>query len=283
MQIFGVDFSGARADRNTWLTQGMLQNDGSLVLEECRPVKRRELESLLRNTQGPAVAAMDFPFSVPRDFALRLAPEAKTMRDVWQVVSRMDLSKFGDLCDKLVVQWRKESVTNRGEPKRMADLLYRGSFSPLHKVNPNMVPMTFWGMQMLNSLWDDVCSVPPLTSNPKRQLTLLETMPGAALKDFGLPHKGYKKGKQALEKRKKILKELSSRSSVPLSNLSNFEASCLRSDDCLDSLVAAVVAALWHSKPKLFQIEHQQSSEEFEEAVRLEGRIYSPVRLRCTG
>ena len=63
MQIFGVDFSGARADRNTWLTQGVLRNDGSLVLEECRRVKRRELEDLLRNTQGPAVAALDFPFS----------------------------------------------------------------------------------------------------------------------------------------------------------------------------------------------------------------------------
>ena len=282
MQIFGVDFSGARADRNTWLTQGVLRNDGSLVLEECRRVKRRELEDLLRNTQGPAVAALDFPFSVPEVFARRLAPGAKTMRDVWQAVSKLDLSKFRDLCDKFVDKWRKESVNNRGEPKRMADIHYRGSFSPLHKVNPNMVPMTFWGMQMLNSLWDDVCSVPPLTSNPKRQLTLLETMPGAALKDFGLPHKGYKKGKQALEKRKKILKELSSRSSVPLSNLSNFEAYCLRSDDCLDSLVAAVVAALWHSKPQLFQLEHQGSSKDFEEAIQLEGRIYSPVRLRCT-
>ena len=164
----------------------------------------------------------------------------------------------------------------------MADLLYRGSFSPLHKVNPNMVPMTFWGMQMLNSLWDDVCSVPPLTSNPERQITLLETMPGAALRDFGLPHKGYKKGKEALEKREKILKELSHRSSVPLPNLSTFEASCLKSDDCLDSLVAAVVAALWHSKPQLFQLEHQGSSKDFEEAIQLEGRIYSPVRLRCT-
>ena len=275
MQIFGVDFSGARADRNTWLTQGVLRNDGSLVLEECRRVKRRELEDLLRNTQGPAVAALDFPFSVPLDFSRSLAPEAKTMRDMWQAVSKMKYDEFQNQC--------KEFVAHNGEPKRMADLLYRGSFSPLHKVNPNMVPMTFWGMQMLNSLWDDVCSVPPLTSNPKRQLTLLETMPGAALKDFGLPHKGYKKGKQALEKRKKILKELSSRSSVPLPNLSSFEASCLRSDDCLDSLVAAVVAALWHSKPKLFQLEHQGYSKDFEEAVRLEGRIYSPVRLRCTG
>ena len=275
MQIFGVDFSGARADRNTWLTQGVLLNDGSLVLEECRPVKRRELEDLLRNTQGPAVAAMDFPFSVPLDFSRSLAPEAKTMRDMWQAVSKMKYDEFQNQC--------KEFVAHNGEPKRIADIHFPESFSPLHRVNPNMVPMTFRGMQMLNSLWDDVCSVPPLTSNPERQITLLETMPGAALKDFGLPHKGYKKGKQALEKRKKILKELSSRSSVPLPNLSSFEASCLRSDDCLDSLVAAVVAALWHSKPKLFQLEHQGSSKDFEEAVRLEGRIYSPVRLRCTG
>ena len=275
MQILGIDFSGARRERNTWLTQGVLLNDGSLVLEECCPVKRRELEDLLRNTQGPAVAAMDFPFSVPLDFSRSLAPEAKTMRDMWQAVSKMKYDEFQNQC--------KEFVAHNGEPKRIADIHFPESFSPLHRVNPNMVPMTFRGMQMLNSLWDDVCSVPPLTSNPERQITLLETMPGAALKDFGLPHKGYKKGKQALEKRKKILKELSSRSSVPLPNLSSFEASCLRSDDCLDSLVAAVVAALWHSKPKLFQLEHQGSSKDFEEAVRLEGRIYSPVRLRCTG
>ena len=111
------------------------------------------------------------------------------------------------------------------------------------------------------------------------QITLLETMPGAALRDFGLPHKGYKKGKQVLEKREKILKELSHRSSVPLCNLSNFEASCLKSDDCLDSLVAAVVAALWHRKPELFQLKNN----DIEEAIQLEGRIYSPVRLRCTG
>ena len=275
MQIFGVDFSGARADRNTWLTQGMLRNDGSLVLEECRRVKRRELEDLLSNTQGPAVVALDFPFSVPEVFARRLAPGAKTMRDVWQAVSKMKYDEFQNQC--------KEFVAHNGEPKRMADLLYRGSFSPLHKVNPNMVPMTFRGMQMLDSLWDTGCSVPPLPLNPDGQITLLETMPGAALRDFGLPYKGYKKGKEALKKREKILDCLSNRSSVPLLNLDRFRPLCLKSDDCLDSLVAAVVAALWHSKPKLFQLEHQGYSKDFEEAVRLEGRIYSPVRLRCTG
>ena len=53
----------------------------------------------------------------------------------------------------------KEFVTHSGEPKRIADIHFPESYSPLHRVNPNMVPMTFRGMQMLDSLWDTVCSM----------------------------------------------------------------------------------------------------------------------------
>ena len=271
MKIFGVDFSGARADKNTWLTQGVLQNDGSLVLEECRRIKRQELEELLRNTQGPAVGALDFPFSVPTEFALHFAPEAKTMRDVWQAISKMKYDEFQRQC--------KEFVEHSGEPKRIADTHFPESFSPLHRVNPNMVPMTFHGMKMLDGFWDVGWSVHPLPLNRDGQKTLLETMPGAALRDFGLPYKGYKKGKEAQEKRERILKKLPHCSGVRLPNLSSFESDCRNSDDCLDSLVATVAAALWHSKPDLFQLE----CNDIEEAVQLEGRIYSPVHLRGTG
>ena len=68
MKIFGVDFSGARSDQNTWLAQGVLDEAG-LTLTFCRPVPRAELTQMLAETSGPAVAALDFPFGVPESFA----------------------------------------------------------------------------------------------------------------------------------------------------------------------------------------------------------------------
>ena len=129
MQILGIDFSGARADRNTWLTQGMLQNDGSLVLEECRRVKRRELEDLLRNTQGarggrPGLSLL----RATEVFARRLAPGAKTMRDVWQAVSKMKYDEFQNQC--------KEFVAHNGEPKRIADIHLPRKFLPTAQSQP---------------------------------------------------------------------------------------------------------------------------------------------------
>ena len=45
MNIIGVDYSGARSDRQTWVAEGVL--DGPMQLEGYRRVSRDELSNLL--------------------------------------------------------------------------------------------------------------------------------------------------------------------------------------------------------------------------------------------
>ena len=199
MNIIGVDFSGAKSDRNTWLAQGSLSNT-TLTLNECHPITRSELTDLLAELTDPTVAALDFPFSVPQGFADYWNPGATSMPELWATVETMELAEFVSLRDRYVADW--------GEAKRVADTYFPECYSCLHKANPNMVPMTFRGMQMLHRLWDSGCDVPPLIRPTKKRAVLLEAMPGAALKAFKLPYKGYKNGARALELRQKILDRL---------------------------------------------------------------------------
>jgi hypothetical protein len=271
VNIIGVDFSGARLDQNTWLARGWLDGE-VLVLSECRPVTRSQLTGLLADATGPAVAALDFPFAVPREFARFWQPDAATMPDLWADASGMDFSQFLAL--------RNQFVACHGEPKRLADTYFPECYSCLHLANPNMVPMTFRGMQMLHQLWLTGCAVPPLPASleaSEAPTVLLEAMPGAALRAFGLPYKGYKKGMRALQLRRAILDGLADSSSVKVQGLSPFLELCLNNHDCLDSVVAAVVAALWARDPGLFRCPLQEGNPDFDPAVMLEGWLYAPV------
>ena len=186
MRIIGVDFSGARADRNTWVAEGEL-NGNVLTIENCRPITRVDLTNELAGLSEPTVAAMDFPFSVPVEFAHHWQPNAQAMPDLWRVAADMDIAGFTNMRDGFM-------EGREMEPRRPCDP--PESFSPLHKVRPNLVPMTFRGMQMLHTLSDllapGVVWVPPLMEPPGYSITLLEVMPGATLRSFGLPHTGYK-------------------------------------------------------------------------------------------
>ena len=172
MQILGVDFSGAQTDRNTWLARGSLRGN-TLSFDSCRPVKRAKLTDELAKCAGPTVAALDFPFSVPREFArfwqgqhppIFETPIFETMPDLWAAAAGMDWNDFSALRDAFVARY--------GELKRSCDP--PESYSCLHRVNPNMVPMTFRGMQMLHRLWAgntaNPMSAPPLPdrSRPDR-------------------------------------------------------------------------------------------------------------------
>ena len=280
--ILGVDYSGALADKNTWATKGVLRGN-VLTLESCEPIPRAELTAKLASLPADAVAALDFPFSVPQVFAERWLPGAKTMPDLWQAAAAMDLPDFLHLRDEFVAQ--------HGEPFRRGDGYFPECYSCLHKANPNMVPMTFRGMRMLNGLWQAGCRVPPLPDGGHPGPLLLESMPGAALRAFGLPFKGYKKGQRAVELRRKILDGLESRSGVKIPNLAWFDDRCIGNDDCLDSVVASVAACLWSLNHALFRLPqdgpgdpttrggtpHSDGNELA--AARLEGWIYAPVFL----
>ena len=272
MEIAGVDFSGAKTDDRTWVTAGALEGQ-VLTLSDCRPVGRDELSQLLLAMPAGSVAALDFPFSVPENFARFWLPSAATMPDLWARASSMDLTQFLEL--------RDEYVADRGEPKRLCDLRFPECYSCLHKANPNMVPMTFYGMRMLGPLWRAGCSVPPLedtnaSSSQAGKAVLLEAMPGAALKAMKLPHKGYKNGSNALKLRQEILVGLERSSGLKIRNLSRFRMLCQGNHDALDSVVAAVIASLWARDPSVFWRPDVVGPDG---VALLEGWLYAPVFL----
>ena len=276
--IIGVDFSGHRDDRNTWMAWGHLTQEGALVLDSVQPVRRDDLYHTLANVPTSAVAALDFPFGVPRAFAQFLGVErpAGDMADVWPTVASLTPAKFVNMRGEFINQ-RPELPRSEREPKRAGDLAHhRESYSPLHTVNPNMLPMTYEGICMLQRWREgrpDRWHVPPMepAGSATERVTLLELMPGALLKSIGLPYKGYKKGRVALEKRDAILGGLAEASGVDVPNLDRLRTACRANDDCLDAVVAAVGAAAWARDSSRF---HHPSADELPDA-KLEGWIYA--------
>lgn len=271
--VVGVDFSGAGNDAtpgNTWVTKGRF--DGQiLTIDNCRNISRVELKTLLKDLPDDSVAAMDFPFGIPREFIQYLGIDATTMPDVWTGVTDndKDVDWFKSTCDDAI-------KTLGGQPKRTGDKDYPESISPL---NLRMSPMTFHGMSMLGKLWNETnCQIPPLQEKDRNGIVLLEVMPGAALKAFNLPHTDYKnnKGSKALQNlanRQEILAKLSDRFNVPLSNFTGFRDLYIFSDDALDSLVAAVTAAKWTRGDEFVHPKEGQIAD-----AKLEGRIYVPKK-----
>ena len=272
--ILGVDFSGHRDDRNTWVAQGRLDAGGALRLDSVQPARRADLHDLVVDVPSPAVVALDFPFGVPARFSAHLSPKCppRRMPDVWEAVSGMTADEF--------LTSRDRFVADHGELKRSGDMRhFPESYSPLHRANPNMVPMTFEGIRLLHRLHRELprrWHVPPLEPavSPARAVTLLELMPGAFLKALELPHRGYKKGCRSQELREKITDALAAAAEIRLPDLDSVRMGCHASDDFLDAVVAAVGAACWAKDSDRFL--HPQPDELA--LARLEGWIYVPDR-----
>ena len=257
-QVIGVDFSGAKKETGTWVASGVLHPDG-LHVNCLRSVSRAELLGLLQQAPDGAVASLDFPFSVPRPFAEVLAASPRDMANVWAAVDNMSIQKFRKLRDRF--------VTKHGELKRKCDQRHTGAFSPLHVTNPNMLPMTLRGMQLLHRLHaPDVRILCQDQPGPAR-LTVLECMPGFTLKGLGLPDKGYKGGEQRFELRRRILDGLTS-APVPLANVEEIHEQCLSKHDALDAVVAALTSAIYLAQPEIVSLPPE------EDIYRLEGWIF---------
>ena len=272
--IIGIDYSGAKSDRGTWVALGHLTDDGALVFEGANRRRREDVVDLLTAVSTPTTAAIDFPFCLPQEFAefLNAGGDLNTMTDVWRIIDDMSLENFYAARDAFVGHF--------GEPKRAGDAAhYAESFSPLHKANPNMLPMTYWGIRMLHRLYTespDRWAVPPIPAarSQANSVTLLETMPGAFLKSIGTIYKGYKKPRSIHrrdERRNAILDAVQRDSGIVMPNLSELRDDCVASDDCLDAVVAAVAAANW---VKNFNGFRHPNDDELATA-RLEGWIYA--------
>jgi hypothetical protein len=280
--IIGVDFSAAKSRNSTWITDAVLQ-DCTLTIKRCgRPstngTKALEaLEKRLFELPPTAVAALDFPFSVPWEFGFQLAPNASMMPDVWKAVAQDigDYDRYKELRDAF--------VQFHGERIRRGDANFGGPFSPLKSVNPDMRPMTFHGMKLLHRLWtsDKGFLVPPLRhEGDHKGPTLIETMPGVVLRSFGLRATGYK-GNNDHKERMEILagltRELKQHVQLSLQLRGEEKKQCIDNADCLDSLVAATSAAMWaiNHLSLLSPRESIPPDEEFKRA-QLEGWLYAP-------
>ena len=270
--IVGVDFSGHRDDRNTWVARGRVDSGGALLLDTVQPARRVDVRDLLTTIPTPAVAALDFPFGVPAEFAADLSPKypPRAMPDLWRAVAGMSAGDF--------LAARDRFVAKNGELKRSGDARhFPESYSPLHRANPNMLPMTYEGIRLLHRWREDHPQrwhVPPLEPPAPlaRAVTLLELMPGAFLKAVGLPYKGYKKGRRSSELRERITGALAAASGIALPNLDALRMGCHASDDFLDAVVAAVGAACWTQGSERFR--HPRPDEL--SMARQEGWIYVP-------
>ncbi len=246
--IVGVDFSGAEVEGKTWITEGKFDGE-KLAIEKCESISRQDLEQCLMKLSGGSVAAMDFPFALPWDIAKLWRPSASEMPALWEAAAEVsELKNFY----KLVAQFATAVDT---ELLRVGDLCFTNAQPCLHKGRPNMVPMTFKGMQMLHRLWKSSrFRVPPLVDSPDLPV-LLEVMPGAVLRNLCLPSSRYKDGTKEQQQerrgnREKIMSSLlSGYAGVHLRVPEHIIENCIerRDGDGLDSLVAAIAAARWAS------------------------------------
>ena len=265
MKILGVDFSGATDDRNTWVAEASL-DDGMLTLDSCQPIRRAHLTELLRDAPTTCLAAMDFPFGVPLPFTHWWALDSESVSDLWEVSAGTSFEEFR--------AHRDAFVARNGELKRACDTYYAESYSSLHVANPNMLPMTYHGMRMLAALRKARWAIAPMDSG-NRDRTAIEVMPGATLRALGLPYKGYKKGRRALDLRRRIFDGLPRRAAIPVSGMAALSEVCTFCDDALDAVVAAFTGALWVGAPDAFRL----PSDEERELANMEGWMCVPAFL----
>ena len=286
--IVGVDFSGAQTSNSTQVTKGVLRGS-DLELEPCDalpknlPCTHNKLKKLILDLRSDSVVALDFPFSVPWAFADALTDAQKKdrafqMPDLWGIVAEaeMDYSRFEKL--------RNSFVERHGEVMRRGDANFAGPYSPLHVVNPSMLKMTYHGMRILHQFRKAGCRIPPLPDIKCKGPILLETMPGVLLRTFGLPAVNYKTKNKSNDRdpeavRRKILDGLESKSGVKLKNFDAIKSECIKNHDKLDSLVAAIGAAMWVINESQFLTPRKSipQTEELDYAL-LEGWIYAPKK-----
>ena len=292
-QIVGVDFSGAgtnTAEGKTWLTSGVLRRN-TLTLEETKPVSRHALAQLLTNAEAPTIAAMDFPFSVPVRFLEHWVQHdakvatATTMPELWQSAKRLT---GANTC---LIDWCAKFKDEKGKqlhPKRYCEEHYPKSKSPMNK---RMIPMTFRGMQMLDDVWRCKAkkfSIPNLLEGSPGAPVVLEVTPGLTLALLLKFHKaklkkgGYKElksGIPVLQNRRTIFEMLRGSGLLKINGLERWREEFLVFDDCIDSVLAAVTAALWKTHSGAFPLPPSEGEPQYERTVR-EGWMFVPQLAR---
>jgi hypothetical protein len=263
----GVDYSGDMRDprQATWLSLVRL-DEQRLRVVRLEATGRHGLQGYLRDPDTALMNAeaigLDFPFGLPVPFAERLMGHPFDEDGWWGLAKTLERMTRPDYLVAL-----QEFRDEHGELKRVTDE-QANAFSPLHRVNPDLGPMTYHGIRMIAEDRSRY-AVKPFESAQGR--FLLEVYPGAFVRARGLTQGSAAEGDR--RRRQAILDALAKSPYLPV-DLGPPEAkACLERRDALDAVLAARQAAV-----AVLTREIDRSSEDLApgsgDRVRLEGWIY---------
>lgn len=279
--IAGIDFSGSKTTQHeTWLVIGKL---GSLGLEilDTKKIGAHALGAELAQHKALTHISMDCPFSLPADFLNFLAArKLKKEYQNWQhIVEELIFITYEEFVE-LVKEYGKE-------PKRVTDSINGSTaVSPLHKKNPNMVELTYYGMRLLASLAPMRFFVVPFQDPIPLGCSVMEISPKDTLRYFGFPDTNYASREKEDEEKIKQLRhkilhsliELKEKKGITFKDIPRLtvpkalEHNFLNSEHALDALISCYTTALYANQKDLF--DDPFSADQIE--VLLEGWTFRP-------
>ncbi len=259
----GVDYSGDMRDPRdgTWLA--LLRIDGeSLRVARLEATGRHGLSAHLRDPDrllmNVEAIGLDFPFGVPLPFAEKLLGGPFPEEGWWALARRFERLKRPEYLVAL-----QEFRDEQGEPKRLTDEQV-GGFSPLHRVNPDLGPMTYHGIRMIAEERSRYAIKPFETAQGH---LLLEVYPG------GLVRRMKPSGDGEQSRTGAIIDALARLDHLPVVIDEPFLKTCHGKRDALDAVIAARLAAA-----AVLTGEAERPADglapEHGDRVRLEGWIY---------
>ncbi len=231
----GVDYSGDMRDPRdaTWLALVRLQGS-ALHVARLEPTGRHGLHAHLRDPDrllmNVEAIGLDFPFGVPLPFAEKLLAGPFPDEGWWALARRLERLSRPDYLIAL-----QEFRDAAGEPKRLTDEQV-GGFSPLHRVNPDLGPMTYHGIRMIAEERSRYAIKPFETAQGR---LLLEVYPGGLLRRLAI---GAGDGGRASRK-EAIIEAMEQLEYLPLVFDEPQRKQCLAKRDALDAAIAARLAA----------------------------------------
>jgi hypothetical protein len=235
----GVDFSGDMRDPRdaTWLSIVELRDD-RLRVHRLDATGRHGLQTYLRDPDSTMAnveaIGLDFPFGLPIDFARKLMGGDFPEEGWWALAKRLEKLSRPDYLTA-VQEFRDET----GESKRHTDEAAQ-AHSPLHRVNPDLGPMTYHGIRMIAEDRSRYAVKPFESAQGK---LLLEVYPGGYVKQLTLPPRPTPDG-EGRERRRHILNALGRLDYLPIELDDRVVKHCLSRRDALDAVIAARMAAV---------------------------------------
>jgi hypothetical protein len=232
----GVDYSGDMRDPReaTWLSIVELREDRLRVVR-LEPTGRHGLQGYLRDPDTSLMnveaIGLDFPFGLPIDFAEKIMGGPCPEEGWWALAKKLERVTRPDYL--VAVQEHRDEL---GESKRLTDERVSG-FSPLHRVNPDLGPMTYHGIRMIAEDRSRYAVKPFESAQGK---LLLEVYPGGFVKRLTLPP-GEGDGR---DRRRHILNALGGLDYMPIELQESMAKSCLARRDALDAVIAARLSAV---------------------------------------